>query len=386
MSKKNEKAKELAVEPTSDGRSRFQQLLAGEMISKIQKKYGSTMLIRASDDKHQELPRIPSGIFPLDYALGGGWPAGRINTIYGPKSSSKTTTLLKTIAQAQRMCGSCFTEVVTPDGEVKECKCKSYREMVCSFIDVEGTYDKAWAKVNGINEDRLFYSKPDFAEQALDISEALIRSGDVDVLILDSLAFLTPFKEIEESVEKETMGVQARLIGKGVRKLNAALNAIKNEFGRHPTIFFTNQIRMKLGVMFGNPETTPGGLAPGFVSTTEVKVWPGKYLMDETGTGKPFHVDMNFRVEKNKSGPAKMEGHYRILLMDTDVKKIGEVYDEDQIVNMAQKCSLVEGGGPSWRCLGEQFGSKSLIEKRLTQDPVFKSRLREAVMTVLLAA
>lgn len=374
-------------DPESESdKSRFSQVLASETIAKIQKKYGSTMLIKAADDRHQDMPRIPTGIFPLDYALGGGWPAGRVNTIYGPKSSSKTTTLLKTVAQAQRMCASCFTFNATSDGEVIGCKCGSYREMVCSFIDVEGTYEKGWAKHNGVDDSRLLYSKPDFAEQALDISEALIRSGDVDILILDSLAFLTPIKEIEESVEKETMGVQPRLIGKGVRKLNAALNTVKNEHGRYPTVFFTNQIRMKLGVMFGNPETTPGGMAPGFVSTTEVKVWPGKYAMDEATSGRPLHVDMNFRVEKNKSGPAKMEGHYRLILMDTEVKKVGDVYDEDQIVNLAQKYGLVEGAGPSWRCMGDQFAGKSLIEKKLLQDPTYKRKVADALMTILLAS
>lgn len=342
--------------------------------------------MRAADDRHQTMPRIPSGIFQLDYALGGGWPAGRVNTIYGPKSSSKTTTLLKTIGNAQKFCASCHTmSESNEDGEVLGCKCGEFRDMVCAFIDVEGTWDEKWAKNAGIDVNRLLYSRPDFAEQSLDISEALIRSGDVDLLVLDSLAFLTPIKEIEESVEKETMGVQARLIGKGVRKLNAALNAVKNEHGRFPTIFFTNQIRMKLGVMFGNPETTPGGMAPGFVSTTEVKVWPGKYAMDET-TGRPLHVDMNFRVEKNKSGPAKMEGSYRLILTDTEVKKVGEVYDEDQIVNIAQKYGLVEGSGSSWQCLGEKFPGKSPIERRLLTDLPFKKKLRDALMTVLLAA
>lgn len=381
------KADKETVEQTpaeSEG-SRFAKVLASETITKLQKKYGSTALMKAADDRHQELPRIPCGVFQLDYALGGGWPAGRVNTIYGPKSSSKTTTLLKTIGNAQRMCASCFTEHHTADGEVLGCKCGKYRQMVCSFVDVEGTWDEKWSKANGIDVQTLLYSRPDFAEESLDISEALIRSGEVDVLVLDSLAFLTPLKEIEESVEKETMGVQARLIGKGVRKLNAALNAVKNEHSRFPTIFFTNQIRMKLGVMFGNPETTPGGMAPGFVSTTEVKVWPGKYDIDEQ-TGRPLHVDMNFRVEKNKSGPAKMEGSYRLILSNTEVKRVGEVYDEDQIVNIAQKYGLVEGNGASWHCLGEKFGGKSLIEKRLLQDPLFKKKLSTSLMTVLLAA
>lgn len=364
--------------------TRTSKVLASETISKIQKKYGSTIIMKAADDRHKTVPRIPSGLFMLDYALGGGWPAGRIHTVFGHKSSSKTTTLLKTIGNAQRLCANCYSEVVSPDGEVIDCVCKNYREMVCAFIDVEGTWDRKWAKAMGINDERLLYSRPEFAEQSLDILEALVRSGDVDVLVLDSIAFLTPAKEIEESVEKETMGVQARLIGKAIRKINAALSSVKAEFDRMPTIFFTNQIRMKLGVMFGNPETTPGGNAPGFASTTEVKFWKGKYVMDDT-TGRPLHVDMNFRVEKNKSGPAMMEGSFRLILSETDVKKVGEVHEEGDIVNMAQKYGLVSGGGPSWQCLGEKFGGKSLIEKELMQNREFKQKVTKALMTVLLA-
>lgn len=377
------KAQEVAEtsEPTEDKNSRISQVLASEAVAKITKKWGGSALIRASDDRHQTVPRIPSGIFMLDYALGGGWPAGRINVVYGHKSSSKTTSLLKTIASAQHICMSCFS----PPDDKNQCKCGSYREAVAAYIDVEGTWDHKWAASLGINSSRLLYSRPDYAEQALDIAEELIRTGDFDIIVLDSLAFLTPAKEIEESVEKETMGVQSRLIGKGIRKFNAALSAVKNEKDRTPTLFFTNQIRMKLGVMFGNPETQPGGMAPGFAATTEVKCWAGKYEMDDN-SARPLSVDMNFRIEKNKSGPAKMEGNYKIILSDTEVKKVGDIYDEDAILNLSQKYGLVEGHGNSWTCFGEKYNGKSLIEKRMLVETPFKKKLSEALMAILLAA
>jgi recombination protein RecA len=370
-----------------ESESRATKVLASEALAKILKAHGSEILIRASDHRHQEVPRIPSGIMMLDWGLGGGWPAGRINIIYGHKSSSKTTTLMKTIANAQKMCAACFTfpNVDLATGEIGECKCGEFRESVCAFIDVEGTLDMKWARNLGVDPDRLLLSQPEFAEASLDIGEALIRSGEVDVIVLDSLAFLTPAKEIEESVEKETMGVQPRLIGKGIRKFNAALSAVKNEHGRYPTVFFTNQIRMKLGVMFGNPETQPGGMAPGFAATTEVKVWPGKYLIDEK-TGRPVHVDINFRIEKNKSAPAKMEGEFRLMLTDTETKHAGDIYEEDAIVNMSQKFGLLEGHGNSWTCLGEKYGGKSVIERKLLTDPAYKKTLKDALMKVLLAA
>jgi recombination protein RecA len=364
-----------------DTESRVAKVLASEIVSKIQKKWGGTALLRASDDRHQRVSRIPSGIFMLDYALGGGWQAGRIHVVFGHKSSAKTTSLLKTVASAQRMCMNCYTF----RNEEGYCVCKSYKEAVCAYLDVEGTWDHKWANALGIQTDKLLYSRPDYGEQTLDIAESLIRSGEIDMLCIDSLAFLTPAKEIEESVEKETMGVQPRLIGKGIRKFNAALSAVKNEMNRTPTIFFTNQMRMKLGVMFGNPETQPGGMAPGFAATTEVKCWAGKYEMDDN-SARPLSVDMNFRVEKNKSGPAKMEGNYRIILSDTEVKKMGDVYDEDAILNLAQKYSIIEGHGNSWTCFGEKFGGKSIIEKRMLTEPAFKRKLADTLMAVLLAA
>lgn len=384
MAKKKAESVVEVDESESKSKSRFQNFLVSETLTALTKKYGSSVLMRASDDRHQEVSRISSGIFMLDYALGGGWAAGRMHTIFGMKSSGKTTTLTKTMVEAQKMCANCFSTVISFDGEVLECKCKKYRETVCAFVDVEGTFDHKWAQKLGLDLDRVLYSKPEYAEQSLDITEALLRSGEVDVLILDSLAFLTPMSEVENSVEKETMGGASKLIGKAIRKLNSGLNTMKNETGRLPTIFFTNQIRNKI-TMFGDPNVQPGGFAPGFAATTEVKVSPGKYEMDEI-TGKPLHADLSFKIEKNKAGPPKMEGSFRLILHPTDHKKVGEIYEEDKMVAMAQQYGLVEGHGNSWRCLGEQYGAKSLIEKQLLADKSFKKKLGDALMAVLLAA
>ena len=364
--------------------SRTAQVMAGETVANIKKKWGGNMLIKASDERYQNTPRISSGIFALDWALGGGWAAGRINTIYGPKSAAKTTTMNKTVAQAQKLCGNCMSPRDLEGRPNCTPACTGFREIVCAYIDVESTWDANWAKKNGVDLERLMFCKPEFAEQSLDILEALIRSADVDVIVLDSLAFLTPAKEIEESTAKETVGVQARLLGKGTRKFVAALAAIKNEHSRWPTIFFTNQIRMKVGVMFGNPETQSGGLAPQFAATSEVKLWSGKYEMDEK-TGRPIHADMNFRVEKNKSDVPKMEGSFRLMLTSTETKQMGDIYEEDTMVDLAHKFGLVEGHGNSWTCLGEKYAGKSMVERRLLTDPPYKAMFRQTLMKILLA-
>lgn len=377
MARKKDATAEIEVVEEAD-QSRAHRVLAGAALAAITKKHGSSVLFLASDEHYQTVPRIPTNILKLDWALGGGWPAGRINLIYGHKSASKTSTLLRTIGNAQKMCANCFK---VPDSP--KC-CGKFREMVCAFIDVEGALDHAWAQKLGVDLERLIYCRPEFAEQALDICEALVQSGDVDVVVLDSLAYLTPSKEIEESIEKETMGVQARMIGKAMRKLNAALSAMKNERGQLVTIFFTNQIRMKVGLVFGSPETVPGGLSPGFAATTEVKVWPGKYDIDEE-TGCPRSVEMNFRVEKNKSYRPKMEGAFRMMLSDMEHKKEGQIYDEDAAVKLCEQFKLAEGHGNSWTCLGEKFGGKRLIEERLLTDPEFRAKVYGSLMQVLLA-
>jgi recombination protein RecA len=350
------------------------KLLASKAVAKMKKNWGDAIFTRASDFGAVQVPRIPTGIMMLDYALGGGFPAGRMNVLWGNKSAGKTTTFLKAIGQAQRRCASCWSLL-------EECTCGSKREPVVAFLDVEGTLDLPWAAKMGVNLDRLLLSIPEYAEQTLDIAEAVVRDS-CDVLCIDSLAFMTPAKEIEESVSKETVGLQARILGKGIRKFVSAVNARRNETGRGPTLFFTNQIRMKVGVMFGSPETQPGGMAPGFAATTETKLGSGKYEMDDL-TGMPLTAEFKYRVEKNKSAPAKMEGEYKMCLMDTENRKVGDIFNEGPLVKLAEKVGLVSGGGSKWTALDETFKAKSLVEMRLIEDKAFYTKMHKAVMATL---
>ena len=355
--------------------SRLKELLGGPVVKKIHKAHGKGILDRASAFDSGPCPRIPTGIFMLDYALGGGWAVGNVNVSWGHKSSTKTTTYLRSIANAQKMCRGCW--------KFRPCGCDREEAPLVCFLDVEGTLDKTWAKRMGVDLDELGYSKPEYAEQTLDIAEALIRNG-ADVLCLDSLAFLTPSKEIEQSVAKETVGLQARLIGKGTRKFVAAINTVGNETGMPPTLLFTNQVRMKVGVMFGNPETQPGGLANGFASAIEVKLGAGKYEMDEI-LGQPVAAEFRYRVEKNKVSAARMQGEFKMYMADTEFRKVGDPMNEADMVSMGEKIGLVEGSGSSWSALGEKYKGKSKITQRLLEDPEFYAKMYAALMTILLA-
>lgn len=366
--------------------TRLDKFLASDLLKNIRKQHGKGILAPASGTT---VGRIPTGIFQLDYALGGGLPAGRISTVYGHKSTGKTSMLVRTLGNAQKMCANCWAgeQWDLETGEhLGDHVCKDFRDPIIAYLDVEGTFDTHWAELLGLDYSKLLLSVPDYAEQTLDMAEALARSSDVDIIVIDSLAFLTPRKEIEESSGKALQAEQARTLGRAVRKFVAAINYCGNTSGRRPTILFTNQIRMKLGVMFGNPETQPGGFAAGFASTVEVKTYGGtKYVMDDL-TGKPKYTDFKFRVEKNKSSGAKMEGEYRLMLSDTTTKRMGDVYDEDFIVRMAKKTGLIEKSGNGWLCLGEKFAKGADIETRMLTDVVYKRKVGQALLQVLRAA
>ena len=211
---------------------RLNKVLEGELFKKIRKKHGDNILVRGADYQHRNLLRIPTGITQLDYALGGGWPVGRVSIVYGHKSTGKTSLLTRGIANAQKMCSNCWAphteeaEVVDPEtGEIRYCTCDDYNAPVIAYLDVEGTYDLDWATRIGVDTESLILSVPDYAEQTLDIAEALVRSTEVDILIIDSLAFLSTAKEIEESTGKALQAEQARVLGRAIRKFVSAIRS-----------------------------------------------------------------------------------------------------------------------------------------------------------------
>ena len=280
---------------------------------------------------------------------------------------------------------------VTLGEEIRpHCDCEKYREAVCGFIDVEGTFDKPWASRIGVDLLKLMLSQPEAAEHSLDIADALVRSGECDLLVLDSVAFLTPTKEIAESTEKEFMGAQPRIVGKGVRKFVSGLNAVALHSERRPTLLLTNQIRMKIGVMFGNPETVPGGLAPGFASSVEVKTKGAKFEYEKQEKGAeeadriPLEVELNFDVDKNKTDVAKRSGHFRLVLVDGETKKKGDIADEDEVMEVAEEFGLIKKGTKGWECFGEDYSAKSHIQRKLLTDPLFSQRLRQASLQAVL--
>jgi recombination protein RecA len=388
MAKKKDDEKPEKVKIADD---RDEQL--GLIFKQAEKEYGKGAVQFAIDHGHENMSRITTGVLPLDVSLGGGLPVGRVSMFYGPKSSSKTTCFLRSLGRAQRMCSNCWTAAfpiwrVDVSGLKPKCECGQYRKVNAAWLDVEGVWDEVWSR-KFLDIERVVFSSPETGEQACDIADSLLRSGAVDIIVIDSVAFMTAVAEIERSSTEQTMGTQARLLGTMFRKLVSGTNAVNQRDGRRPTVWFTNQIRMKIGVMFGNPETVPGGYSQGFATSTETRFSAGKYAEDKE-TKIVTSAEMKFRNEKNKTAVAKLEGEYKLVLHDTEVKKVGDVIDEDYAMKMGAQCGLIEFGrgraATIWE--GKEFDGRSLLERHwmINRDEyeAFKLKLLNHVRTVVI--
>ncbi|UOE99951.1 recombinase RecA [Bdellovibrio reynosensis] len=313
-------------------------------VSTIEKQFGkgSIMRLGANDSLVKDVEAISTGSLSLDVALGiGGLPKGRIIEVFGPESSGKTTIALSTIAQAQKKGG------------------------VVAFVDAEHALDVNYARKLGVNTEDMLISQPDTGEQALEIVETLVRSGAIDVLVVDSVAALVPRAEIEGEMGDSHMGLQARLMSQALRKLTAAINR------SNTLVIFINQIRMKIGVMFGNPETTTGGNALKFYSSVRLDVRRvGAIKNGEDVTGNRTAV----KVVKNKMAPPFTKVEFDLMY--------GEgISEEGDILDLAVTANLVEKSGAWFSMNGERMGQgRDQAKNFLKEHPEYKVELRNKIL------
>lgn len=318
------------------------------------KKYGSTAIRPASVAISAGIPRISTGILMLDYALNGGWPRGRISVVWGDRSSGKTTTLLRSIGIAQKM------DVLTnkflwelPDSEDK-------MPLKVGYVDVERALDSDWARNLGVDLDAMDYSAPVTQEEAGNIIESHIMSGAVDLVIVDSLAAMTPEDELKGGVEDMTVGLAARINNKILRKSQAGMNMISRDMKTFPTMIMVNQTRSKIGNKgWGDPDVKPGGKGQDFFSSIEVKFESGKTEYYDTDKMLPRWGEYRFKVLKSKVGPPQIHGSYQMQLADDpDHAKQTQILDGSEVLDAAKKFGIFRQEGGKWIMYGESFKTK----------------------------
>lgn len=317
-----------------------------DAIKQIEKQFGKGSVMKLGDRAAVDVAVIPTGSLTLDMALGiGGYPKGRIIEIYGPESSGKTTLTLHAIAEVQKQGGT------------------------AAFIDAEHAIDPVYAKNLGVNIDELILSQPDSGEQGLEIAETLVRSGAIDLVVVDSVAALVPQVELDGEMADQQMGLQARLMSKALRKLSGVMN--KTDC----TIIFINQLREKIGVMFGNPETTTGGRALKFYSSVRVEIRRSEAIKNGT---EIVGNKVNIKVVKNKVAPPFKSTQVDIIY-GKGISRDGEVLD------LAVDKDIVDKSGAWYAYKGEKIGQGRENAKRyLVEHPNIMNEITEAIKASLM--
>jgi recombination protein RecA len=315
-------------------------------LSQIEKQFGKGTVMRMGDKERVAIPSISTGSLGLDIALGiGGLPRGRICEIYGPESSGKTTLTLQVIAECQKLGGN------------------------AAFIDAEHALDPSYAEKLGVQVDDLILSQPDTGEQALEVAEMLVRSGAVEVLVIDSVAALTPKAEIEGEMGASHMGLQARLLSQAMRKLTASIKQT------NCLVIFINQIRMKIGVMFGSPETTTGGNALKFYSSVRLDIRrTGSVMSGDEVIGNETRV----KVVKNKVSPPFKQAEFQIMYGSG-------IYQLAEILDWGVKLNLVDKAGAWYSYKGDKIGQgKANAAKFLGSNPAVASEIEGQIRAQML--
>ncbi|MGF9762475.1 recombinase RecA [Microvirga sp. 0TCS3.31] len=298
-------------------------------VSQIERAFGKGAIMRLGGDQVVEVETVSTGSLGLDIALGvGGLPRGRIIEVYGPESSGKTTLALQTIAEAQKKGG------------------------VCGFIDAEHALDPVYARKLGVNLDDLLVAQPDNGEQALEIADTLVRSSSVDILVIDSVAALTPKAEIEGEMGESRPGLQARLMSQALRKLTGSISRTKT------MVIFINQIRMKIGVMYGSPETTTGGNALKFYASVRLDIRRTSTLKDRD---EPIGNQVRVKVVKNKVAPPFKQVEFDIMFGE-GISKVGELID------LGVKANVVEKSGAWFSYDSQRLGQGRENAKTFLKD------------------
>lgn len=372
------------------------------VLAAVNKEHGEGTMMRASQVAWSHMNRVPTGIFSFDVDIGGGSPKGRFIQVVGDEGTGKTTLALYMAGQYQHTCRECMEpfkwytdeEVDTDTGEVtssemvvvEECPCGENVPHVVLYADSEGTLDPVWAANIGVDIPALYYVSPEYGEQSADVLNAVIRTGEVDLLVVDSVAMLTPGREVEESAEKGQRPDLALLMNRLMRTAQASLNSLGLNNDKKPTIMLINQFREKIGVMYGDPRTWPGGKGQNFAASILAIMRSGEYIglngtvyksnsdAQSSGKGVAGRV-LHYDIKKNKTFPPHKKGSFKLYTMDLPEigATKGSVNNFEMMVDHGVVLGMIDKGG-SWYDLsgfGDEYTSDSKSGKFQGLDAVF---------------
>lgn len=331
--------------------------LAGVLL-KIKKELGEKSIVRGGDIP--QVRRLPTGVFEFDLAIGGGFPFNRYSIVYGPESSGKTNLIYKAIAQAQRLPSPCNKAV---------------------FVDLEGTYSAEWAAQFGVDNDALIVAKPSYGEQAVDMIDALVRADDVAFLAVDSIAVMIAAREVEGSTEKADVGTSALLIKRMANKLAIALSE-EQKRDHDVCVVLLNQTRFKIGVMFGDPETMPGGQTVKFNASLIVRISGKNLMVKEISSSIPSFKETHLVVKKAKVGIVQSKTEYNMCMLEHDGLTVGETDSFNAVKAYLQNSGDLKKSekGTGWVLFGKLYATLSVIQDTYRAEDAYALKLQAKVI------
>lgn len=334
---------------------------ASEVLKSVHKEHGQSVATLGA--KVMNRPRLPTGILALDIATGGGFPMGKVSIVFGPESSGKTNIVLKAIACGQKL----------------------HPDKMAVFIDIENAYDPTWAAQLGVDIDRVIHVQPESAEQAVDLTEAFLYASDVFVVAIDSLAALVTQNEINSSAEKAVVGGSSLSVGKLMRKAVRAQAKAEADTGFAPAMLCVNQIRHKIGVMFGDPETTPGGHAPRFAASMIVRVY-GKNVMDKAVHATiPAVKNTSVILRKWKVPIVATTCEYDMQMIATETTAPGEVKEWNTLSTYMKELGYLEKTKTGWVMMGKPYATLNACKDQLDANPLVAIQLKSEIIKELVA-
>jgi len=381
----------------SDGAKGTRAERLAAVVQGANKEFKKPVMTSPRTDPLLVVPRVTTCLYGLDVKTNGGLPFGRVVLVYGPKGGGKTTLYLRGVAEAQKLCANCHQPGVFKRGKMElpnlktgkiekvetdvivDCPCGKPKDMLVFWIDAEGIWLNEWARKMGVAVEKIILMRPTFGEQAYDIITSFVSIKDIDVFVIDSVAAMTPAVEMEAGMREQQQGVAARMNNKFIRKIVSGMNDAFQE-GISLTLWMVNQYREKIGVMFGSPDTIPGGKGQSFATSLEIEMRPGAVKIDDN-TGEPLFGEFRYTVKRNKIGVPGGKGEFMQCMAETDVFGVGDLMEHEEVIKAAGDMGIiVRPSNVMYEYGGESFRGVSQMVRYFGEHPAQYEEMKEIML------